>query len=191
MITKYNKYIKESLRSKMHPKSKVEIDGLFNKIQDDEKLPMSAELGLVDEMRKIIKNNKKIDIFIIQTALERSIIKNQSEPFKILINNYGDLIDDEYYNVLFENAVDYGRYDIVNFLIKQDKIDIHYKQDWVLRDSIARGHNKILKLLLMYGADIDNLNVGFGVNKHKVMDIAKYKGYEKTIKIITDYKKKL
>ncbi len=183
MITKYNQYIKESIRDKMKPKSEDEIKKSLKKMNTTDKLKTSIKNDLywlaeeaIEELDGVIPKDmvKLIVDFIEYNGIDIDI-------FKLLIHNGLDLKD--YPNLLIE-LIENEFIDIVELLLERKIYDVHHHNDLALLKAITTGNIDMVKLLISYGADAKKVLRIFKLKPEKYHSEYDYDTNENIKKII-------
>lgn len=130
MITKFDKYINESVRDKMTPKSEDDIIKALQGLDQYQRMYKAIEHGILSLVEQIIENG--ID-------LKKNV-------------GGGTPAGDSF----VDNAVQYGKLDILKYLL-DNGCDLDNSEDHQLGISIEKGYYDIAKFLVNeYGASVDD-----------------------------------
>lgn len=154
MITKFTKYINESLVDKMKPKSSEEINKSISNIPLNQKLVRAVNNGLYWLVKQSLEEGADVNYFN-DVCIQSAVHKEENIDIVKLLLEYGANvnINDDY---PLRYAAENGYLEMVKVLLEYGANPNAY-ENYAIKLSKENGHSEIYKLLLNHSKSNESL----------------------------------
>ena len=178
MITKLEKFINESVRDMMKPKSDEDIKKSLGKLTPDEKLIKSARYEVLWLVKDALEQGANVHTND-DLALRLASNNGHTEVIKLLLDAGADVHAWDDWALRW--ASEYGHIEVVKLLLDAGA-NVHALNDYALQNASYNGHIEIVKLLLDAGANVH-------ANKDIALRWASEYGHIEVVKLLKQHMK--